>query len=269
MEIITFDLPMEAYPDQRKRTIRVLLPKSYDGKKRFPVLYMHDGQNLFDDELSSSGVTLGKWNINHEMKGLEEEGFPAIIVGIDNGPERFSELCPDLPVNQDMVSMFGLPSGIKPTGHLYGKFITAQLKPFIDDNYMTLPDLLNTAVGGASMGGLISLDILLRYPGVYSKAMVFAPYFMAHTKNDIMGSLLSYDFARLKDSRIFIFHGGLDIDASTWPYAQLVFEVMRDKGLNEEQLALVYDSRQPHHETAWQKYFGEAFRYLFRRGLPC
>ncbi|MCL2035415.1 MAG: alpha/beta hydrolase-fold protein [Oscillospiraceae bacterium] len=262
-KVVTFNMSIEAYPDKRVRTIRVWLPESYDGKQRFPVLYMHDAQNLFDGFDSPSGVTLGNWHVNREMELLEREGLPAIIVGVDNSPERFSELCPDIPVNPDMYTMFNLPDGFKSTGSLYAEFMADQLKPFVDERFLTLPDTANTAVGGASMGGLISLYMLLKYSGIYSKAMVFAPYFMAHTEHDILSRLQSYDYTKLRESRIFIFHGGQDLDALTWPYAHVVYKTMRDKCMDDTHLALLYDSRQPHYESAWQKYFAEAFRYLF------
>ncbi|MCL2146560.1 MAG: alpha/beta hydrolase-fold protein [Synergistaceae bacterium] len=258
-KIVTFDMSMKAYPDKRIRTIRVWLPESYDGNRRFPVLYMHDAQNLFDgfDDCY-------KWYINREMEALEKEGLPAIIVGVDTAPTRFSELCPDMPpANPDMYPMFGLHERIEPTGNLYAEFFTNQLKSFVDERFMTLPDVANTAVGGASMGGLISLYMLLKYPGVYSKAMVFAPNFIVHNEHEILSRLGSYDFSKLRESRIFIFHGGLDIDAANWPYVRVVFEMMRDKGMDDTRLALLYDSRQPHYESAWKKYFAEAFRFLF------
>jgi hypothetical protein len=84
-----------------------------------------------------------------------------------------------------------------------------------------------------------------------------------HKKNDILSRLESYDYSKLEDSRIFMFHGGLDLDAVNWPHVHTVFEKMRNMGMDDTQLALIYDSRQPHYESAWQKYFAEAFRYLF------
>ena len=151
-----------------------------------------------------------------------------------------------------------------PTGNLYAEFIAYQLKPIIDENFMTLPDTAHTAVGGASMGGLISLYMLLKLPDIFSKAMVFAPNFVIHKERDILGRLEAYDYTKLKESKIFVFHGGLTIDAVNWPYVRIVYELMRDNGMDDSQLALIYDSRQPHYESAWQKYFAEAYRYLFR-----
>lgn len=257
--IETFDLTMDAFPNKRVRTIRVYLPKSYDGEKRFPVLYMHDGQNLFGDDKNSNN----KWHIEKEMANLEKEGLAAIVVGIDNALTRFSELCPDIPTNLKEYSRFGLSKEFKPTGNLYAEFIMGQLKTLIDSKYMTLSDAAHTAIGGASMGGLISLYMLFKFPNIFSKAMVFSPNLIIHSEDELLHRLKSYNFSRLADSRIFIFHRGLELEALNWPLVSKVVYAMQDKVLGETDLALIYDSRQPHFETAWRKYFKEAFRYLF------
>jgi len=203
------------------------------------------------------------------MEMLEKESLPAIIVGVDTAPTRFSELCPDMPVNPEVYTILNLPSEeeIAPTGNLYAEFITGQLKPFVDEQFMTLPDTANTAVGGASMGGLISLYMLLKYPGIYSKVMVFAPFFTALKERALLSWLENYDFAKLRESRIFIFHGGLELDAISLPCVRTVYETIRERGIDNTHLALLYDSRQPHDESAWRKYFTEAFRYLFGEEL--
>jgi len=198
---------------------------------------------------------------------LEKEGLPAIIVGVDTALTRVSELCPNMPVNPDMYTVLELPpeEEIIPTGNLYAEFITDQLKSFVDEKFMTLPDTANTAVGGASLGGLMSLYMLLKYPGIYGKAMVFAPYLLAHYTLDIFRKLELYDFTKLRESRIFIFNGGQTLDTGNWPYIRTLFETLRDKGMGDAHLALLYDSRQPHYESAWHRYFAEAFRYLFMK----
>lgn len=257
-KIVTFSMPMEPYPDQRIRTIRVWLPDCYDGKRRFPVLYMHDAQNLFDGYDDQD-----KWYVNREMEALEQDGLPVIVVGVDHSPMRFSELCPDIPTDSSAYARFGLPEAFAPTGDLYAAFIAGPLKAFVDETFMTLPNAKHTAIGGSSMGGLMSLYMILKYPDIFSKAMVFSPNFIIHPKHAVLSRLASYDFSKLKDSRIFIFHGGLDLEALNWPFVRTVFEAMRERGMDEAHLALLYDSRQPHYESAWQKYFTEAFRYLF------
>lgn len=257
-----FEMKMDTFPDRRTRKIRVWLPEDYDGHRRFPVLYMHDGQNLFDptDECNN------RWHADRELDRLAMEGLSAIIVGIDNGPERMSELCPDMPVDPAVYEICGLPpQPIVPAGHLYAKFITERLKPRIDGEFATLPDKDHTAIGGSSMGGLMSLYMLLKYPEVYGKALVFSPNLVTHDRKTLENWIEGYDFTRLTDSRIFVFHGGVGLEAENQPLVWDMVGRMRRRGMDDTHLAFVYDSRQPHYETAWRKYFAEAFRYLFAR----
>lgn len=254
-----FNLTMEVYPDKRQRNIRIWLPQEYDGARRFPVIYMHDGQNLFDDEEDRT-----KWYVDREMEKIRKENISAIIVGIDNASTRISELCPDiLPINPEACSICNLrQEEIEPTGSLYAEFITMQLKPWIDQNFQTLTDKKNTIIGGSSMGGLMSFHMLLTYPDIYGNAMVFSPNFIMFKEKDLLKKLMEYDFARLDENKIFIFHGGLGLEDANWPYVRKIFEFMRHMGMEEQQLALLYDSRQPHYETAWRKYFEESIRFL-------
>lgn len=258
--ILTFDMTMDTFPDHRLRTIRVWLPDEYDGHCRFPVLYLHDGQNLFDE----TNTPNNRWHVNWAMNDLCKESLPAIIVGIDNAATRMSELCPNLPVNPDIFDICQISRNpIVPSGHLYAKFIVEQLKPFIDQKFATIADQKHTAIGGSSMGGLMSLYMILEYPDIFSKAMVFSPNFVTFTHDILLKWIHQYDYEKQKDNRIFIFHGGIGLEATNWPLVQEVSSALEAHGFDNTHLALVYDSRQPHYETAWRKYFTEAFRFLF------
>lgn len=258
-QVHIFKFTMEAYPDKRERKVRVWLPEDYDGNKKYPVIYMHDGQNLFDDEEKYS-----KWYVDKEMQEIKMKSNAAIVVGIDNAETRLSELCPDiLPINDKCYEICKLPpQKVIPTGNLYAEFITFQLKPWIDNNFATLSDKENTIIGGSSMGGLMSFYMLLRFPNVFGKALVFSPNFVMFEKQQILDFLSTIDYKQLCDNKIFMFHGGIGLEDDNWPYVREVFELMRDKGLDEKHLALIYDSRQPHFETAWRKYFQEAYMFF-------
>jgi len=126
----------------RYRTIRVWTPSSYDKSIKYTVIYMHDGQNLFDDYTSFAG----EWGVDETIEDLIHNnitnGF--IVVGIDNSKHRMNEHAPN----------WGDVKGAE--GELYAKFIVETLKPYIDNNYNTLKNLNNTIIIGSSMGGLIS-----------------------------------------------------------------------------------------------------------------
>ena len=147
-----------------QRDIFVYLPPSYASSDRhFPVLYMHDGQNLFDAETSFAG----EWQVDESMELLSEEGIEAIVVGIPNaGNDRLDEYSP--------FAMSNLGGG---KGDSYLEFIVQTLKPLIDVDFRTLPDRENTSILGSSMGGLISLYAFFRYPNIFGAAGAMSPAF--------------------------------------------------------------------------------------------
>jgi len=135
------------------RDVAVLLPKSYRtaAGKRYPVLYMHDGQNCFDPSTSFLGVD---WQVDETVAALNERGTlqETIVVAVSNTSGRMREYADT------------------PAGHDYMDFLAHDLKPFIDGKYRTLTDRDNTAVMGSSMGGLISFLCLIYHPEVFGKA---------------------------------------------------------------------------------------------------
>jgi predicted alpha/beta superfamily hydrolase len=257
-KLVTFDTTMESYPDKRTRTIRVLLPESYDGVKRFPILYMHDAQLLFPE---SGGRP--KWNVDESLKKLSEEGLEIVVVGIDTSMHRGSELCPDCPPTKDHFML----NGEEPTGHLYSRFIVEHLKPIIDANFMVLDGPENTGVGGASMGGMISHYIALEYPEVFGKALVFSPAY-SFIEWDVMKERMeAYDWDRIKNSKFYILSGGNDVERRLFTLRSSVrcYESLMEKDMDEKNVILVTDSRLMHHETSWGAMFADAVRYLFER----
>lgn len=251
----TGELTMESYPDKRRRTIRVWLPEIYDGVRRFPVLYMHDAQNLFF--LNDGHV---KWDIDKEMKKLSKEGLEAIIVGIDTSEFRGSELCPEFPLTGRSASFLKM----EPSGSLYADFVVNQVKKTVDESFLTLPDAEHTGIGGASMGGLMSHYMAMRHPNVFGKALVFSPAYACHGYEFLNAKLDEYDFTRIKNSRFYLYCGGVEIEQEIMGQIFHIYNKMVEKGLPNTQIAVITDSREAHFESAWNKYFSDAFRYLFR-----
>ena len=255
-KLVTFDILMEPYPDLRKRTIRVFLPEGYDGKKKYPVLYMHDAQMLFPDKEGRP-----KWNLDREMKTLHEKGLTAVIVGIDTSMHRGSELCPDYPATEHHFML----NKEEPTGDLYARFIVEKLKPVIDANFAVLSDRQNTGVGGASMGGMISHYIALGYPEVFGKSMVFSPAYSFIDWDALVESFKKFNWDRLKNTKFYILSGGNDVERrlKTLESSVRCYEHLMENGLDEKHVVLVTDSRLLHHESSWSAMFADAFRYLF------
>jgi predicted alpha/beta superfamily hydrolase len=150
------------------RDLVVYVPPAYehDTGRRYPVLYLHDGQNLFEG--ATAFVPGQDWHVNDTAEELIKGGViePLIIVGVYNtGTRRVDEYTP----TRDRRKGAGGDAG------LYGLMLTEELKPFIDSTYRTLPDSANTGLGGSSLGGLVTLYLGLQHPGVYGKLAVLSP----------------------------------------------------------------------------------------------
>lgn len=143
-----------------KRALRIYLPPSYDENpaKRYPVLYMHDGQNLFDPHTASYGVD---WGIGRTINHLVATGSmdEVIVVGIDNTPDRIPEYTPCCDPKYGGGKL-----------DAYARFVVETVKPWVDGTYRTLPGKDSTAIMGSSLGGIASVLIAERYPQVFSKA---------------------------------------------------------------------------------------------------
>lgn len=151
---------------EEPRDVIVCLPPGYESsrERRYPVLYLHDGQNLFDPATAFAG---NDWGLGQLAEDLIYRGEvePLIIVGIYNaGPKRIADYTPV----RDRRGRGG-------RGRAYGKLVVDDLKPFIDREYRTLPDASNTGLGGSSLGGLVTLYLGLQYPRVFSKLIIMSP----------------------------------------------------------------------------------------------
>lgn len=142
------------------RNLRIYLPPGYekDTQRRYPVLYMHDGQNLFDAKTAAFGVA---WDVGIAMDRLIAEGAiePAIVVGIDNTKDRMDEYTPCCDAKNGGGKI-----------DAYMAFIVDTVKPWADANLRTLPDREHTAIMGSSLGGIASVYIAQRHPEIFSKA---------------------------------------------------------------------------------------------------
>ena len=159
--------------------IRIYLPTGYElSSQRYPVVYMHDAQNLYELESAAYGMI---WDVKTFLDGLwavdSEQAY--IVVGIDNaeGYERLDEYSPWINTKlKDTMDRFqGSYRDFGGQGEAYGAYIVDTLKPYIDANYRTKSDRESTSIIGSSMGGVISLYIGITYPHIFSKIGAFFP----------------------------------------------------------------------------------------------
>jgi predicted alpha/beta superfamily hydrolase len=177
-----------------ERTLVVYLPPDYDKdtSQKYPVLYMQDGQNLFDEATSYAGV---EWKLDETAQRLITSKTipPIIIVGIYNaGAERTDEFTPPT-MSSDAK---------KARGDLYAKFVVDEVKPFIDKTYRTQPDRAHTAIGGGSMGGLIALHTAKQSPQTFGAVALMSPWLRIGEKNMLESDIGACAWA--KDMRIYL-----------------------------------------------------------------
>lgn len=231
----------------RYRRIWIYLPPGYEkSKKHYPVLYMHDGQNLFDNYVSG----YGEWGVDETIDSLVMAGkHGCIVVGIENGAKRVHEYNP---YDNDR---FG-----NGEGEQYITFITETLKPYIDKHYRVLPGKENCFIAGSSLGGLVSYYAMLRYPDVFGKAGIFSPAFwIAPEINTLTDSV-----AAKTGGQFFIYCGA----SESQEMIPGTIKVADDLGEKSTSLIyLVIDPEGKHTEAYWRKWFPEFYLWITGNGL--
>lgn len=236
------------------RRLWVYLPPGYaTSDARYPVLYMHDGQNLFD----ASASFAGEWEVDETLDVLIGEGRLGglIVVGVDNaGEARLDEYSPW----RDRHLRRG------GRGDLYAGFLVRTLKPFVDRTWRTLPDRQHTAIAGSSMGGLISLYAGLRYPEVFGVIGAFSPTlgFAARMPMRLVRGARS----RLAQ-RIYLDMGGRESGhpAHDQELVELAREAAAALTRGGYEVELVIDEAGRHHESAWAARFPGALIWMLGR----
>lgn len=231
---------------QYGRDLIVWLPPSYgkSRRRRYPVLYMHDGQNLFDPAASFLGYD---WQADETADALirKKKMKEIIIVGISSTPDRLSEYSD------------------APLGRCYARFLVSVVKPFIDATYRTKPDRKNTAVMGSSMGGLISFLLVWRYPEVFSQAGCLSTALARDEDRQLFEEIKVYSGPR-KRVRIYLDVGGKE--PALIPGYRALVALLRKKGYAKgRDLACFFDRRAVHNERAWANRLWRPLTFMFGR----
>lgn len=232
------------------RDLVVWLPPGYepDKTRRYPVVYMHDGQNIFDPVTSAFGVD---WSIDETADELIKKKLiePVIVVGIYNTSDRMKEYTP----------------GDK--GTAYMDFVVKTVKPFIDSTYRTKPDRKNTIVGGSSAGGIISFMLVWEHPEIFSKAICMSPAFKSLSPG-------GWDYTRVvqtsngkkKDVFFYIDNGAIGLDSQLQPGIDAMLTTLKSKGYKErEDFVFLRDATAKHFEADWAKRFPRALKMVLER----
>jgi enterochelin esterase-like enzyme len=240
------------------RFLRVWLPPGYDDAeegRRYPVLYLNDGQNLFEAATSFTGI---EWQLDETADRLIRAGAvpPMIIVGIDNaGKDRIREYMPHRSMH---------PMMLRVQGRHYPDFLMKEVMPFVERNYGVATGPENTGLGGSSLGALIALYTAMARPGVIGRLLVESPSLWASHRYAIKESRS----VKIWPERIFLAVG--TEEAGSPERNQTVVDDVRELAaiirravLSEKRLRLVIKDGAGHNEAAWAERFPEALQFLF------
>lgn len=253
---------LEAFPSRyvAARNVDVWLPGGYAPSKRYDVLYMQDGQNLFD-----ARTTLNKqaWNVDAALARLIGAGRvpETIVVGIWNNaslrhaeyfPEKFLPLVPE-PLRTRFVkeALSGTPLSDR-----YLRFLVEELKPAIDARYSTRTGPENTFIMGSSMGGLISLYAMSEYPGVFGGAACLSTHWIGSFQANASLPLAAFNYLQAHlpdpaDHRLYMDHGTRELDALYGVHQAFVDEIVRERGYTAANfMSLTFDGA-GHNENDW------------------
>ena len=247
----TLELLPDVHSPQLKndRDLLVYLPASHgQGDRRYPVLYMHDGQNLFDPATSFSG----EWQVDEAMAAASLQGLEAIVVGVPNMREKR--------VNE--YSPFDVPEFGPGHGDRYLEFLTRTVKPLVDRRFRTLPDRAHTGIAGSSMGGLISLHAFFSRPDTFGFTAVMSPSLWLGDE----AIFPRVEAAPFVSGRIYLDVGRLEGERHVANVRRLR-DLLQQKGYTEGyDLRWVEDEAGHHNEAAWARRFRAAIPFLL--GAP-
>jgi predicted alpha/beta superfamily hydrolase len=260
--------PSQYVPDRR---VDIWLPPGYDARREngYPVLYMHDGQNVFDPQMAFIGVA---WEVDRALATLEGRVAMPIVVAVWNdGEQRVWEYMPQRPFGgaageqrvAELVAEWKVPGG--PRADAYLAFLVEELKPAIDSQYNTLASREHTLVMGSSMGGLISLYALCEYPQVFGAAGCLSTHWPGPGR--LMLDYLREQLPRPGAHRIYFDRGDDDLDTTYAPYQEKVDTIMLAAGYQtgEDWLTRVFEGGE-HSERAWQKRVDVPLAFLLGAG---
>lgn len=264
------------------RNIDVWLPDGYAENEQYAVLYMHDGQMLYD---ASTTWNKQAWEVDEVASKLQAEGKTRkfIVVGIwNNGEYRRAEYFPQkiistIPVEiQKMVVTEQLKN--KPQADNYLKFLVTELKPFIDKTFATAKDRKSTFIAGSSMGGLISLYAICEYPKIFGGAacisthtpMIVKEKMQEVSDEDIAAKFRDYLRKHLPNPnkhKIYFDYGDQTLDSFYKPYQEKIDAVMKEKGFTDKNWTTRFFSGADHSEKSWHERLDIPFMFLLKKAI--
>ena len=269
---------VHSFPSEyiQSRAVDVWIPESYVENKKYAVLYMHDGQNLFD---SITTWNKQEWKVDEWASKLMSEGTVKdfIVVGIHNIPKiRWQDLFPekamdymDVKVKDSLMALAEKNNfNTDLSGDDYLKFIVEELKPAIDKTYSVATDRENTLVAGSSMGGLMSMYAVSEYPDIFGGAACLSTHWvgaMPMVNNPYPDAIFKYMEENLPQAgshKLYFDYGNKTLDAHYPQYASRVDDILKVKGYTELDAKNLFFERTDHSENSWNKRLDEPLTFL-------
>ena len=264
----------------KPRTVDIWVPTNYSKDKKYSVLYMHDGQMLFD---ATTTWNKQEWMVDEALNKLTSENKinEVIVVAIWNIPAlRHADFFPKKPLLEltqaEQKLIFEEAHKLNYQFNLedinsdnYLKFIVKELKPFIDSNFSVFTDANHTAIMGSSMGGLISMYAICEYPRVFGKAACLSTHwigFREFDNNPIPESFFNYMNKHLptsKNHQLYFDYGTQTLDAGYIKYAYRVDEILKEKGYTQQNSRNLKFEGENHSEASWQKRIPIPLEFMF------
>ncbi len=271
------DFPSNFIPPRR---VDIWLPKNYSKEKKYAVLYMHDGQMLFDSRITWNHQ---EWKVDEVASKLMNDSITKdfIVVAPFNINElRHSEYFPQKPFEslseriKDSLFAEGEKNNFKLDGITsdnYLRFIVKELKPYIDANYSVLSDRDNTFVAGSSMGGLISMYAIFEYPKVFGGAACMSTHWPGGNpnENDLLANTffeyMKKNMPSPKSHRIYFDFGTQTMDKFYPKYEKTVNAIFKDKGYDATNFRNLKFKGADHSELSWQKRLDIPLTFLLNK----
>jgi predicted alpha/beta superfamily hydrolase len=244
---------------RNQRFVRIWVPAGYDqqenSERRYPVFYLNDGQNLFESSTSFTGV---EWQVGETAGRLIEQQLipPMIFVGIDNARvERLKEYLPYRSVS---------PPVLRPRGGRFPEFLLREVMPFVANRYRIARGPENSALGGSSLGGLITLFVMLAMPGVFGYALLESPSLWVANRK-ILRDCRGF---REWPHKVFLGVGTReagrdDKDLQTVENVRELQRILTRSGVDEKRLRVEIADGATHSEGAWAARFPDALQFFF------
>lgn len=255
-EIYTEFLP---YPERGERKVWIYVP-SHNGGDVLPVIYMTDGQNLFDDNATPHG----SWKVVRAVEQEQNNGLQgAVIVGIDNGNIwRDSELTPKC-IGE--VQLRHIPAdNFAPEGEIFDDFVINTVIPFVESHYPVKSDKNNTAVCGSSSGGLMAFYLGVEHSEKFSIVGAFSPAFLCYTQSDWRNYLINKIAGEMPYMYIYT-GGGDELEQMIFDSVEMMYDLLPEVGYPYDMMNEIALLENQHNEKAWAEIFPDFLHTFLNR----